>query len=110
MPLSPLSRPLCLTSSICLCLSAFTLCVCVCVHARVLDIVFCLSTRGHTVVTENHTILMVVQVAVLFLTKGELFHEPTWWLWFKHAAGLVPATAIMKDADECQAAGSETRP
>lgn len=29
-------------------------------------------------------------MALLFLTRGVLFHEPTWTLWFKYAAGLVP--------------------
>ena len=31
-----------------------------------------------------------MQVALLFLTRGVLFHEPTWRLWFKYAEGLVP--------------------
>ena len=27
---------------------------------------------------------------MMFLTRGVLFHEPTWKLWFKYAEGLVP--------------------
>jgi hypothetical protein len=30
------------------------------------------------------------KVAILFLTKGNLFHEPTWKEWFRSAAGVLP--------------------
>eukprot|EP00884_Botryococcus_braunii_P021938 jgi/Botrbrau1/8428/Bobra.0237s0047.1 len=50
-------------------------------------------------------VLKIPRVAVLFLTRGELFHEPTWWLWFRHAASLIPTSALMRDAAACQASG-----
>ena len=31
------------------------------------------------------------RVALMFLTKGELYHEQLWTLWFADAAGLLPA-------------------
>ena len=34
------------------------------------------------------------QVAMLFLSRGELFHEAAWALWFKNAAGLLPVTSV----------------
>eukprot|EP00884_Botryococcus_braunii_P019356 jgi/Botrbrau1/6103/Bobra.177_1s0040.1 len=49
--------------------------------------------------------LQAPNVALLFLTRGELYHEATWWLWFRHAAALIPTTAIMRDAATCQASG-----
>lgn len=41
---------------------------------------------------------MVLQVALMFLTRGMLHHEPTWTRWFKEAEGLVPLSAIHKAA------------
>ena len=34
------------------------------------------------------------KVALLFLTQGDLWHEPTWRLWFRSAAGALPAGAV----------------
>ena len=33
------------------------------------------------------------KVALLFLTRGELYHEAAWRLWFRSAAGVLPVTA-----------------
>jgi hypothetical protein len=41
-----------------------------------------------------------VQVAFMFLTRAELYHEASWDLWFRSAAGLLPVAAL-------QAAGCE---
>lgn len=38
--------------------------------------------------------LGIPRVALLFLTKGQLPHEPTWRLWLEAAAGLLPAQAL----------------
>jgi hypothetical protein len=35
--------------------------------------------------------LRVPRVALMFLTTGDLYHEETWRLWFKSAAGVLPA-------------------
>lgn len=35
-----------------------------------------------------------VQVAMMFLTRGELHQEPVWDLWFRHAEGLIPVSAL----------------
>ena len=35
-----------------------------------------------------------VQVAMMFLTRGEIHQEPLWALWFQHLAGLVPVSAL----------------
>lgn len=40
-----------------------------------------------------------VQVAMLFLTVAEIFHEPTWKLWFQEAAGLIPASALKPSSE-----------
>jgi hypothetical protein len=37
-------------------------------------------------------VLGIPRVALLFLTKGELFHEPTWRLWFKSGGWSMPGT------------------
>lgn len=37
------------------------------------------------------------QIAMLFLSRGELFHEATWALWFRSAAGLLPAASLRND-------------
>lgn len=34
------------------------------------------------------------RVALLFLTKGDLFHHNTWRLWFQSAAGALPRSAV----------------
>ena len=31
----------------------------------------------------------------MFLTKGELFHEASWAIWFQHAAGLYPLDRLL---------------
>ncbi len=41
---------------------------------------------------------MLVQVAMMFLTKGALHHEASWRLWFQHAAGLIPRTLLTPEA------------
>ena len=30
----------------------------------------------------------------MFLTRGDLHQEPVWDLWFRHAKGLVPVSAL----------------
>lgn len=35
-------------------------------------------------------------MALLFLTRGALWHEPTWAAWFQYAAGLVPLEVLRK--------------
>ena len=35
--------------------------------------------------------LRVPRVALLYLSRGELFQEPTWRLWFQSAAGRRPS-------------------
>ena len=42
------------------------------------------------------------KVALLFLTSGELFHEPSWRQWFASAEGLVPALYARETACEQQ--------
>jgi Core-2/I-Branching enzyme len=37
------------------------------------------------------------KVALLFLTRGHLHHEPTWKLWFRSAAGILPAHIAAAD-------------
>ena len=39
-----------------------------------------------------------VQVAIIFLSKAELFHESSWALWFQHAAGLLPVSVLRDEA------------
>jgi hypothetical protein len=31
---------------------------------------------------------------MMFLTRGDLHHEPVWNLWFRHAEGLLPVSAL----------------
>lgn len=38
--------------------------------------------------------LQIPKVALLFLTKGMLYHEPSWRLWLKSAEGLVPSQIV----------------
>ena len=45
--------------------------------------------------TQNEK-LSLVQVALLYLTRGGLFHEPTWKLWFEAAKSLVPIDPFKK--------------
>ncbi len=47
------------------------------------------------------------QVAMLFLSRGELFHEATWALWFRNAAGLLPMSSLRKGT--CTSAGVSSR-
>lgn len=35
-----------------------------------------------------------LQVAFMFLTRGVLYHEATWQVWFRGVAGLLPAAAL----------------
>jgi hypothetical protein len=37
---------------------------------------------------------IIPRIAILFLTRGELWHEPMWREWFRAAAGLIPADVI----------------
>ena len=39
-------------------------------------------------------IILLLQVAMMFLTRGEIHQEPLWGLWFQHLAGLVPVSAL----------------
>lgn len=41
-------------------------------------------------------LLQIPKVALLFLAKGELFHEPSWRLWLKSVEGLVPSQVVSK--------------
>ncbi|KAK9905675.1 hypothetical protein WJX75_004479 [Coccomyxa subellipsoidea] len=41
--------------------------------------------------------LGVPKVAIMFLSKAELFHESSWALWFQHAAGLLPVSSLRED-------------
>ena len=34
---------------------------------------------------------------MLFLSRGELFHEATWALWFRNAVGLLPISSLRND-------------
>ena len=34
------------------------------------------------------------QVAFMFLTRGVVYHEATWEVWFRSAAGLLPTAAL----------------
>ena len=36
----------------------------------------------------------------MFMSRGELFHESSWALWFQHAAGLLPVSALQADPGE----------
>ena len=36
----------------------------------------------------------------MFISRGELFHESSWALWFQHAAGLLPVSALQADPGE----------
>ncbi|KAK9813067.1 hypothetical protein WJX72_008331 [[Myrmecia] bisecta] len=45
--------------------------------------------------------LQLPKVALMFLTRGDLYHEPTWRLWFQYAANLVPLDAVR--AGQCSA-------
>ncbi|KAK9823942.1 hypothetical protein WJX72_006544 [[Myrmecia] bisecta] len=38
--------------------------------------------------------LRIPKVALMFLTRGELYHEETWAAWFKFAQGQIPVSAI----------------
>ncbi|EIE23577.1 hypothetical protein COCSUDRAFT_41776 [Coccomyxa subellipsoidea C-169] len=38
--------------------------------------------------------LGIPKVAIMFLSRAELLHESSWALWFQHAAGLLPASAL----------------
>lgn len=38
--------------------------------------------------------LKIPKVALLFLTTGDLFHEPSWRLWLKSAEGLIPSQVV----------------
>ncbi len=40
---------------------------------------------------------MVLQVAIMFMSKAELFHESSWALWFQYAAGLLPVSVLRSD-------------
>ena len=40
--------------------------------------------------------LAIPKVALMFLTTGPLYHEETWRLWFKSAAGVVPKQSLLK--------------
>ena len=37
---------------------------------------------------------VTAQVAMMFLTRGEIHQEPLWKLWFQHLSGLVPVSAL----------------
>lgn len=39
-------------------------------------------------------VLQIPRVALLFLTKGLLYHESSWRLWLKSAKGLIPAQVV----------------
>lgn len=36
----------------------------------------------------------IPRIALMFLTRGALWHEGMWQEWFRNAAGLVPADVI----------------
>ena len=36
----------------------------------------------------------------MFMSRGELFHESSWALWFQHAAGLLPVSALQAGPGE----------
>ncbi|BDA47490.1 probable glycosyltransferase BC10 at C-terminar half [Coccomyxa sp. Obi] len=44
--------------------------------------------------------LQVPKVAFMFLTRGALYHEATWDVWFRGAAGLLPIASLQ--AAECE--------
>lgn len=45
--------------------------------------------------------LNIPRVALLFLTRFDIFHEATWADWFKGASGLVPKTALRQQGGGC---------
>ena len=40
------------------------------------------------------------KVAILFLTRGNLFHEPIWKEWFRSVAGLLPEESVAAALDD----------
>lgn len=47
----------------------------------------------------------------MFLTRGVVYHEPTWEAWFQSAAGLLPTAALhAADCDEGMLLGLLTPP
>jgi hypothetical protein len=52
---------------------------------------------------------LCAQVAMMFLSRGELFHEATWEAWFRSAAGLIPAAYLRRNAT-CTGAAGEAPP
>lgn len=46
-------------------------------------------------------------MALLFLTRGDLFHDGTWRQWFRSAEGLIPADAARESACHDDARGWE---
>ena len=39
------------------------------------------------------------QVALMFLVTADVFHEPTWKLWFQEAEGLIPSYLLREDPE-----------
>ncbi len=37
---------------------------------------------------------MALQVAFMFLTRGVIYHEAIWNMWFSSAAGLLPVASL----------------
>jgi len=55
---------------------------------------------------------MPLQVAMMYLTKGDLYHSSTWKLWFEFAEGYLPMAqvkAVCGDAAKVEAAQKACR-
>jgi hypothetical protein len=52
-------------------------------------------------------LLRIPKVALLFLTSGDLFHEPSWRLWLKSAEGMIPSQVVSENICGRSSLGSE---
>ena len=41
-----------------------------------------------------------LQVAMMYLTKGDLYHSSTWKLWFEYAGGFLPMTQVKQACED----------
>ena len=46
--------------------------------------------------------LAVLQVAMMYLTKGELYHSSTWKLWYDYAGGFLPMGPVKEACKDPQ--------
>lgn len=74
-----------------------TQCLSIMFHKHVHQIIVCTGCSR-----KNH-IKAILQVAIMFLSKAELFHESSWALWFQHAAGLLPIEMLQAQQQDAGA-------